>query len=62
MKSANRVVPNEELALAAVGTLHGDPRRIPKEVCAIRAALGPAAALLETRKGGYRLNSSANPH
>ena len=57
MKSANRVVPKEELALAVVGSLRGDPRRIAKDVCAVRAALGRAAVMLETCRGGYRFNS-----
>jgi DNA-binding response OmpR family regulator len=61
LKSPNRVVPKAELALAVVGTLRGDPRRIPKEVCAVRAALGRAASMLETCKGGYRLNCPATP-
>jgi DNA-binding response OmpR family regulator len=62
MKSADRVVAKEELALAVVGTLHGDPRRIPKELSAVRAALGRAAEMLETCKGGYRLNTAAHRH
>jgi DNA-binding response OmpR family regulator len=62
LKSPNRVVPKAELALAVVGTLRGDPRRIPKEVCAVRAALGRAASMLETCGAGYRLNCSATPN
>ena len=57
LRSPNRVISQEELALSVIGSVRGDRRRISKEMSAIRAALGSAAAMIETCSGGYRMNT-----
>jgi DNA-binding response OmpR family regulator len=57
--NANRSIAIDELALKVVGTLRGDPRRIPKDIHALRHALGNCRFALETRQGGYRFDVDA---
>jgi DNA-binding response OmpR family regulator len=60
MRNSSRDIPKAEIGIAVFKTVRGDPKRVAKEVHAVRVALGRAARMIQRCPGGYRFNPSAD--